>query len=116
MSEERLDPEVGVGEDVTPSAEEILEEHLSELEEAYAEVGFFRRISRMVKGLGRPHASAEYKLARTELQRLAAPVVAVVAPVVFLAQSDMENCQAFKEELQSDRNRVFRLVTGGTGA
>ena len=84
MSEERLDPEVGVGEDVTPSAEEILEEHLSELEEAYAEVGFFRRISRMVKGLGRPHASAEYKLARTELQRLAAPVVAVVAPVVFV--------------------------------
>ena len=35
---------------------------------------------------------------------------------VFLAQSDMENCQAFKEELQSDRNRVFRLVTSGTGA
>ena len=82
MSEERLDPEVG--EDVVPSAEEILEEHLSELEEAYAEVGLFRRISRMVKGLGRPHASAEYKLARTELQRLAAPVVAVVAPVVFV--------------------------------
>ena len=36
--------------------------------------------------------------------------------LVFLAQSDMENFQAFKEELQSDRNRVFRLVTGGTGA
>ena len=35
---------------------------------------------------------------------------------VFLALSGMENCQAFKEELQSDRNRVFRLVTGGTGA
>lgn len=35
---------------------------------------------------------------------------------VFLAQSGMENRQAFKEELQSDRNRVFRLVTGGTGA
>ena len=35
---------------------------------------------------------------------------------VFLAQSGMENCQAFKEELQSDRNRVFRLVTGGSGA
>lgn len=82
MSEERLDPEVG--EDVAPSAEEILEEHLSELEEAYAEVSFFRRISRMLKGLGRPHASAEYKLARTELQRLAAPIVAVVAPVVFV--------------------------------
>ena len=32
------------------------------------------------------------------------------------AQSDMENWQAFKKELQSDRNRVFRLVTGGTGA
>lgn len=82
MSEARLDPERG--EDVAPSTEEILEGHLSELEEAYAEVGFFRRISRMVKGLGRPHASAEYKLARTELQRLAAPIVAVVAPVVFV--------------------------------
>ena len=35
---------------------------------------------------------------------------------VFLAQSGMENCQVFKEELQSDRNRVFRLVTGGTAA
>ena len=35
---------------------------------------------------------------------------------VFLAQSGTGNCQAFKEELQSDRNRVFRLVTGGTGA
>ena len=35
---------------------------------------------------------------------------------VFLAQSGMENCQAFKEELPSDRNRGFRLVTGGTGA
>ena len=31
---------------------------------------------------------------------------------VFLARSGMENCQAFKEDLQSDRNRIFRLVTG----
>ena len=29
---------------------------------------------------------------------------------VFLAKSGMENCQAFKEELQSDRNLVFRPV------
>ena len=34
MSEERLDSEVGVGEDVAPSAEEILEEHRPGLEEA----------------------------------------------------------------------------------
>ena len=54
MSEERLDSDVGVGEDVAPSAEEILEEHLSELEEAYAEVGFFRRISRISFSLSTP--------------------------------------------------------------
>ncbi len=67
-----------------PTADEVLEEHLSELEAAYDEVGFLRRLARTVRGLGRPRASAEYKLARTELQRLAAPIVAVVAPVVFV--------------------------------
>ena len=35
---------------------------------------------------------------------------------VFLAQSGTGNCQAFKEEPQTDRNRVFRLVTDGPGA
>lgn len=66
------------------TAEEVMEEHLAELEAAYAEVGYFQRLARMVRGLGKPRASAEYKLARTELQRLAAPIVAVVAPVVFV--------------------------------
>ena len=64
------------------SADELMEERLAELEAAYAEVGYLRRLSRMVRGLARPRASAEYKLARTELQRLAAPIVAMVAPVV----------------------------------
>ena len=66
------------------TADEVRKEHLEELEAAYAEIGYFQRLSRMVKGLGKPHASAEYKFARTELQRLAAPIVAVVAPVIFV--------------------------------
>ena len=70
--------------DLVPTPEEAIEEHLAELEAAYDDVGFLRRLVRMAKGLGRPRASAEYKLARTELQRLAAPVIAVVAPVVFV--------------------------------
>ena len=60
-----------------PTVDEVIEDHLAELEAAYAEVGYFQRLARMVRGLGKPRASAEYKLARTELQRLAAPIVAV---------------------------------------
>ena len=70
--------------DLAPTPEEAIEEHLAELESAYDEVGFFRRLVRMAKGLGQPRSTADYKLARTELQRLAAPVIAVVAPVVFV--------------------------------
>jgi hypothetical protein len=37
----------------------------------------------MFKGLGQPHDTREYKIARIELQRLAAPLVAIVVPLVF---------------------------------
>lgn len=66
------------------SQEELIKEHLSEIDAAFEEVGFFKRLGRMFKGLGAPRASAEYKLARTELQRLVAPMLAVICPVLFV--------------------------------
>ena len=36
----------------------------------------------MFKGLGAPRSSAEYKLARTELQRLVAPICAILLPTL----------------------------------
>ncbi|MBQ2346066.1 MAG: hypothetical protein II391_01790, partial [Kiritimatiellae bacterium] len=60
------------------AAEEIIEEgiDLDEIAKKYEERGFFRRLGDMFKGLGQPHDTREYKIARIELQRLAAPLVA----------------------------------------
>jgi len=66
------------------TAEELVREHLSEIDEAYSETGFFTRLSHMFKGLGMPRSTPEYKQARTELQRLAAPVLAILCPVLFI--------------------------------
>ena len=67
------------------AAEEIIEEgiDLEEIAKKYEERGFFRRLGDMFKGLGQPHDTREYKIARIELQRLAAPLVAIVVPLVF---------------------------------
>ena len=48
---------------------------LEEIGEKYEARGFFRRLGDMFKGFGCPRDSREYKLARIELQRLAAPLV-----------------------------------------
>ena len=64
------------------SAEELFEQHKAEIEAAFEEKGFFRRMSDMFSGLSKPRSSAEYKLARTELQRLAAPILAILLPVL----------------------------------
>ena len=66
------------------SSEEIIKEHLADINDAFAEVGFLTRLKRMFKGLRMPRSSAEYKLARTELQRLAAPMLAVICPIMFI--------------------------------
>ena len=65
--------------------EEVAEEgiDLEEIAKKYEERGFFRRLGDMFKGLGQPHDTREYKIARIELQRLAAPLVAIVVPLVF---------------------------------
>ena len=71
------------------SEEEIVEEEvgevidLDEIAKKYEVKGFFKRLSDMFKGLRQPHDTREYKLARIELQRLAAPLTAIVVPIVF---------------------------------
>ena len=71
-----------IEEEAPLSAEEIFELHKAEIDAAFEEKGFFRRMAEMFSGLSKPKSSAEYKLARTELQRLAAPTLAIVLPVM----------------------------------
>ena len=53
-----------------------MNEELDEIAERYEEAGFFKRFTGMLSGLGKPHDTREYKLARIELQRLSAPIAA----------------------------------------
>ena len=69
-------------------SEEIIEEEevaidLDEIAKKYEDKGFFKRLNEMFKGLSKPHDTREYKIARIELQRLAAPLTAIVVPIVF---------------------------------
>ena len=48
----------------------------------YEEAGLFRRIGRMIRGLSRPRDSREYKDALIELERLWAPLTAIVLPTL----------------------------------
>lgn len=57
---------------------------LEAIGEQYEEKGYFRRLKEMFAGLGKAHDTREYKLARTELQRQAAPLVAFVSVVLFV--------------------------------
>ena len=89
MSEEIENNEVApvdgeMTEEVGLSAEELMQEHLAEIQAAFEEEGFFKRLGKMFKGLKMPRSSAEYKLARTELQRLIAPMLAILCPVMFI--------------------------------
>ena len=65
--------------------DEVVEEgiDLEEIAKKYEEKGFFRRLGDMFSGLGQPRDTREYKLARIELQRLAAPLCAVVVVSLF---------------------------------
>ena len=82
---EELEPIEGeemLEEEIPLSAEEIFEQHKAEIDAAFEEKGFFRRLGDMFSGLSKPKSSAEYKLARTELQRLAAPLAAILLPTL----------------------------------
>ncbi len=69
-------------------SEEFIEEEvivdLDEINAKYEEKGFFKRFGEMVVGLGKPHDTREYKLARLELQCLAAPLIAFVSVALFV--------------------------------
>ena len=71
-----------VDEEAPLSAEELFELHKAEIDAAFEEKGFFKRMSEMFAGLSKPRSSAEYKLARVELQRLVAPVLAIILPTL----------------------------------
>ena len=81
---EELEPIEGeeMLEEAPLSAEEIFEQHKAEIDAAFEEKGFFRRMSEMFSGLSKPKSSAEYKLAKTELQRLTAPLAAILLPTM----------------------------------
>ena len=71
-----------IEEEVPLSAEELFEQHKAEINAAFEEKGFFRRMGDMFSGLSKPKSSAEYKLAKIELQRLAAPLAAILLPTL----------------------------------
>ena len=81
---EELEPVEGeeMLEEAPLSAEELFEQHKAEIDAAFEEKGFFRRMKDMFSGLSQPRSSAEYKLAKTELQRLAAPLCAILLPTL----------------------------------
>lgn len=77
MSEEEF-----IEEEAPLSAEELFEQHKAEIDAAFEEKGFLRRMVDMFSGLSKPKSSAEYKLAKVELQRLVAPLLAILLPTL----------------------------------
>ena len=65
---------------------ELLEndESFKEMMALFNEKTYFQRLKGMFEGLKQPKDTKEYKLARIEMQRQAAPVAAIVIPVVLV--------------------------------
>lgn len=82
MSDERIEEEAVRYEE--EFAEVSMEERMEELNAAYEEVGFFGRLAKISKGIKMPRSSREYKEARTEIQRLIAPFLAIICPIMFV--------------------------------
>ncbi len=62
--------------------EEEIKEQLDAEMAKFEDDGYFRRLLKMFVGLGRPRSSPEYKEAIVELQRQAAPLLAILLPVL----------------------------------
>lgn len=58
--------------------------NIADIEKRYETKGYFTRLFEMFKGLGKPHDTGEYKMARIELQRQSAPICAFVFVVLFV--------------------------------
>jgi hypothetical protein len=68
-----------------PIKDEILakeDQALKEINDLFHEDSYFTRIRKMISGFGCPRDSREFKSARIEVQRLAAPACAVMIPLV----------------------------------
>ncbi len=61
------------------------EKALDEIDELFHEDSYYTRITKMIKGFSCSRDSREFKSARIEAQRLAAPLCAVMIPVVAVA-------------------------------
>ena len=64
--------------------EEVVEAQLKEIEAMYSEQNYWQRLKQMVAGLKKSRDTKEYKEAIIELQRLGAPVTAVLLPVIMI--------------------------------
>ena len=63
---------------------EQVEANLKEIERKYSNETLFRRLKVLFGGLKAPRQSREYKAAMIEMQRLTAPIAAVLLPAVFV--------------------------------
>ena len=57
---------------------------LEELGERYSERGFFKRLGEMFRGFKAPRFSRERKIAEVEMQRMLAPLTAVIVPTLIM--------------------------------
>jgi len=62
----------------------VIDSQLEDISKKYTELTYLQRLQTMRQGLLRPKGSKEYKAAMIEVQRLSAPLVAVLLPVFFL--------------------------------
>ena len=58
-----------------------VESHLDEIFEMYTEESYFHRMKKMFSGLKAPRNTKQYKEAMIEIQRLSAPLAAIILPV-----------------------------------
>ncbi len=65
--------------------EPIVDENLEKIEEMFEQPTLRDRLRKLFTGLGKPRSSREYKEAIVELQRLLAPVVAILIPGILIA-------------------------------
>ena len=98
------------------SAEELFEQHKAEINAAFEEKGFFRRMKDMFTGLSKPRSSPEYKLARIELQRMMAPLAAILLPtlgvgiLIVVTAVTGQNKQTIQVDIASAQDDETELV------
>ncbi|NLF23809.1 MAG: terpene cyclase/mutase family protein, partial [Lentisphaerae bacterium] len=56
-----------------------------EMMDLFKEKNYWQRLQQIVNGIGKPKDSREYKIAQTELQRQAAPLLAIALPAICVA-------------------------------